>query len=441
MSITAFVITPKEGFHQKAKAALENKFNLDKMDNVIHLYHASAQNERDKQFRGYTGDLIIVYDLTRSYSEDVHLQPYKNIVYMSFDDQYDLVDAWSRPDIPNLILTGVQDLANRFQKFLEKRKEQELKEKIKKQQADENPFEPQRIVNYSFGHAIEMVKADQPMTCRSWNPDTFIVPTHMAEVSAEKFWSPHNKTAAELNGGSLLVNSYFMQTNQGSTVPYTPTNYDMWDVWVKKGTKMVCTGFAYGQSGGGQVKLEFKLLDPDEIRNSAYPFWIYYDETQTKPTNLDRNLEGTFLGHSKNFLIVSANGEGYVNHGIISTVLSKLKERVSSLMFDAITDEINDCLDYAKSEVHNVINRGFRFSNNHDIHATDGANLKWTILDWLNEDPEGDSKISIVVDVDTISSDQFEFVHNTLVDPDIKEHAHRLTFWNLSLKDHAATPE
>lgn len=132
-------------------------------------------------------------------------------------------------------------------------------------------------VMFNFGTAIELCKQGIPVRNTLWRFDEFIVPTNAQLVTADKFWNEHNKKAAENNGGYLLVKSYIMRTDSGSTVPFVVTNDDIYGRWVKASTTTRVLQTEYWEVEGQRMLRATYGYVPEEEANQIKPFWLLYE--------------------------------------------------------------------------------------------------------------------------------------------------------------------
>lgn len=181
-----------------------------------------------------------------------------------------------------------------------------------------------------------LFKNGGPVRRLSMNPNHFIGYNQGNTITADKFWVPANKKAAERNGGSMNVAPYYSHCD-GKTVSmgWRPTMQDeLATDWVLANNHLTLSDLEQTPSGNYRATY---LLQPGEINTSGSVLFTLYDMIYKEETSeilivtgdtLSANVLGNLLSDMKEKLY---NKEASVT---ASTVIdpSKLKQVRSDLV-------------------------------------------------------------------------------------------------------------
>ena len=88
-----------------------------------------------------------------------------------------------------------------------------------------------KICCYSFSEALQALKDGYRVQRSGWNGKNMWIALGggNAELPADKFWNPHSKAHAENNGGSAVVDDYFIMKTAQNTIQmgWVPSQADM----------------------------------------------------------------------------------------------------------------------------------------------------------------------------------------------------------------------
>lgn len=175
---------------------------------------------------------------------------------------------------------------------------------------------------YEFEEAIQMIKTGN-VAMRALNSpvDSFVSATPASELTPDKFWSKFNKACAEKQKiGTLNVNSSFTRflgSPNGVTMGWTPSNEDMWGLWVMEGTALFPSSIGL-TNDMNELDIQYDLYRGRSVLSDttafAGPFHLVYD------TIFDPIRNGAKVG----FLTNAGDYTVDFNRCLLSTILNNM---------------------------------------------------------------------------------------------------------------------